>query len=74
VCKHHVRRKLTFQREIYGELEEVVDHFPKYRIKILLGDCNAKLGKDDIFKPTIGNESLHQESNNNVVRIVDITT
>jgi hypothetical protein len=26
-------------------------------MKILLGDFNAKVGKEDIFKPTIGNES-----------------
>ena len=27
---------------IYEELEEVFDHFPKYYMKILLGDFNAK--------------------------------
>jgi len=27
------------------ELEQVFDHFPKYHIKILLGDFNAKLGR-----------------------------
>jgi len=43
-------------------------------MKTLLGDCNAKLGKEDIFKPTIGNENLHQDNNNNVVPIVDIVT
>jgi hypothetical protein len=32
-------------------------------MKILLGDFNAKVGKEDIFKPTIGNESLHATSN-----------
>ena len=34
----------------------------------LLGDFNAKLWREDICKPTIGNESLHQD---NDVRIVN---
>ena len=34
-------------------------------MKILLGDFNAKVGKDNIFKPTIGNGGLHQGSNDN---------
>jgi hypothetical protein len=39
----------------YEELERVFDKFPKYHMKILLGDFNAKLDREDIFKPTIGN-------------------
>jgi exonuclease III len=38
----------------YEELECVFDKFPKYDMKILLGDFNARVGKEDIFKPTIG--------------------
>ena len=38
----------------YEELEQVFDHFPKYDTKILLGDFNAKVGRENIFKPTIG--------------------
>ena len=34
----------------YEELEEVFDHFPKYQMKILLGDFNAKVGRENIFK------------------------
>ena len=49
----------------YEELEEVFGHFPKYYMKILLGDFNAKLVRKDIFKPIIGQESLHQDSNDN---------
>jgi hypothetical protein len=40
-------------------------------MRILLGDFNAKLGRGGIFKPKIVNESLHQGSNDNSVRIVN---
>ena len=43
-------------------------------MKILLGDINAKVGRKNIFKPIIGNESLHQDSNDNGVRIVNVAT
>jgi exonuclease III len=52
----------------YEELECIFNKFPKYHMKILLGDLNAKVGREDIFKPTIGNESLHEISNDNGVR------
>jgi hypothetical protein len=29
-------------------------------MKILLGYFNAELGRENIFKPAVGNESLHQ--------------
>jgi hypothetical protein len=38
-------------------------------MKILLGDFNVKVGREDIFKPTIENESLHEISNDNGVRV-----
>jgi hypothetical protein len=59
---------------LYEELENVFHHFPKYHMKILLGGFYAKVGKEDIFKPTIGNESLHQDSNDNGVRVVNFAT
>ena len=37
----------------YEELEQGFDHFPRYRMKTLLGDFNAKMGRENIFKPTI---------------------
>ena len=55
----------------YEELEQVFDHFPKYNMKIILRDFNAKVGRENIFKLTIGYESLHQDSNDNGVRIVN---
>jgi hypothetical protein len=37
----------------YEELERVFDKFPKYHMKILLADSSTKVGREDIFKPTI---------------------
>jgi hypothetical protein len=58
----------------YKELECVFDNLPKYHMKILLGDFNAKVAREDIFKPIIGNESLHEISNVNGVRLVNFAT
>jgi exonuclease III len=41
----------------YEKLEQVFHHFPKYHTKILLGDFNAKVRRENIFKPTIGKGS-----------------
>jgi hypothetical protein len=43
-------------------------------MKIRLGDFSANVGREDIFKPTIGNESLHETSNDNGVRVVNFAT
>jgi hypothetical protein len=32
-------------------------------MKIVLGDFSAKVGREDIFKPTAGNEIIHEISN-----------
>jgi hypothetical protein len=55
----------------YDESSKFFHHLPKYHMKILLRDFNAKLGREDICRPTIGNESLHQNGNDNGVRIVN---
>ena len=43
-------------------------------MKILLGDFNANVETENIFKPTTGNDSLHQDTNDNGVRIVNFAT
>jgi hypothetical protein len=40
-------------------------------MKILLGDFNTKISSEDIFKRTIGNESLQKISNDNGVRVAN---
>jgi hypothetical protein len=40
----------------------------------LLRDSNAKVGREDIFKPTIRNESLREINNDDGVRVVNFST
>jgi hypothetical protein len=71
MCGGNVDVKDSF----YEELECVFDKFPKYHMKILLGDFNAKVGREeDILKLTIGNEILHEFINDNGVRLVNFAT
>jgi hypothetical protein len=59
---------------VYEELEQVSDQFPRYHLNILLGNFYIKSGSLDIFKLVIGNEFVHEVSNDNEVRVVNFTT
>ena len=56
--------------EFYNELKEVFD---KLSMKIVLGNFYAKEIREDIFGP-IGQYNLHNESNNNGVRLIIFVT
>jgi hypothetical protein len=58
----------------YEEMERIFDQFLKYHMKILLEDFNAKVGREDVFKPIVRIDSLHESSNDNGVRIVNFAT
>ena len=58
----------------YEELEQVLEHFPKCHMNILLGYFNAKVERENIFKQTIGQDSLHEDINDNAVRLVNFAT
>jgi hypothetical protein len=40
----------------------------------MLGDFNAKVCREDIFKPAIWNKSLHEISINNGISVVNFAT
>jgi hypothetical protein len=66
--------KEDIKGSLYEELEWVFDQFPRYHMKILLGDFKAKVGREDFFKLIIGSESLHEVSNENGIRVVNFAT
>ncbi|XP_038221620.1 craniofacial development protein 2-like, partial [Zerene cesonia] len=60
--------------DFYEELDQVYDDIPEYDAKILLGDLNAKIGREEAFMPTIGKHSKHEKSNDNGIRIISFAS
>jgi hypothetical protein len=53
--------KIDYMKDsFYEELERVFEKFPKCQTEILLGDFSSKVGREDVFKPTVANDSLHK--------------
>jgi hypothetical protein len=58
-------------KDIFCEyLGRIFDQFPRYDMVMCLGDFNAKVGREDVIKPTIRNESRHEISIDTGVRVV----
>ena len=58
------------KEEFYNLLEQNINQLVMSDIKIILGDFNAKVGKESIYKPIIGNESFYNETNNNGIKMI----
>ncbi|KAF0753170.1 ribosome biogenesis protein TSR3 isoform X1 [Aphis craccivora] len=60
--------------EFYDNLEHTLNEIPRNRIRIVLGDFNAKLGKEIIFRSTVGIHSLHDVTSENGFRLIDFAS
>ena len=59
----------------YRELNDVQSNLPSHDIKLVLGDFNARVGRDFTSYPgVIGRHSYHSESNDNGKRMLDFCT
>ena len=61
------------KEEFYNLLEQNINQIANSDIEIIRGDFNAKGGKEDICKPTIGNEGLRNETDNNGIKMIQFT-
>ncbi|XP_067619871.1 craniofacial development protein 2-like [Eurosta solidaginis] len=59
--------KYTF----YEQLERTYQRWPRHDIQVVLGDFNARVGKEGVFGPTVGKFSLHNETSPNGLRLID---
>lgn len=53
----------------YEDLERLFDYLPNNFIKIIAGDLNAQVGKEQFLRPKIGQETWHPVSNDNGLRL-----
>lgn len=54
----------------YDELDRIYDSIPTSDIKMVIGDMNAQVGKEEAFRTVVGVHSLHAKSNDNGCRLV----
>lgn len=60
----------------YELLENTLGKIPKHDVKIILGDMNAQIGKEDTdsFRNNVGIHSAHDVTNNNGMRLIDFAS
>jgi hypothetical protein len=73
----HAPTEVSTDREkesFYDLLQKTYDESPSYNAKIIIGDMNAQVGKEEIYRPTIGSHTLHENTNDNGYRLIQFAT
>ena len=68
------KAKVAEKEKFYSKLDEEYEKIPKDDIKLVIGDANAKIGKENIFRPTIGKHSKHESTNENGYFLIDFAS
>ncbi|XP_043949724.1 craniofacial development protein 2-like [Drosophila biarmipes] len=68
-----IEKDVAVKDAFYARLEDTYDRCPVHDGKLILGDFNAKVGRERIFDPTVGLFSLHETTSNNGLRLIDFS-
>jgi exonuclease III len=62
----------TEKEKFYDDLQTAIDRTPKSDTVLVLGDANAKLGKEDVHTEVRGKHMLHELSNRNGEMLLEL--
>lgn len=60
------------KNEFYEEMDRIIDKIPKRDVIIVVGDANAKVGREEIYREVTGGFSKHERSNDNGLRLIEL--
>ncbi|KAF2883284.1 hypothetical protein ILUMI_22891 [Ignelater luminosus] len=60
------------KQTFYDAIEELMNNVASFDMKIIIGDFNAKIGKEKKNYEIAGKESLHRKTNKNGQRLIDL--
>ena len=72
ICAYAPTNEATDEEKeiFYEQLDKAYGTLPVHDMKLVLGDFNAQVGREDIFMGTIGKQSYHAETNENGIKLV----
>jgi len=53
------------KEKFYEDLQKIHNKIPKHDIVIIMGDLNAKIGKEKLYQQVAGKYTLHESTNGN---------
>ena len=62
------------RESFYSKLNQLYQRIPTHDTKIIVGDCNAEIGRQEVFKLVIWNWSPPETTNKNGIRATDFAT
>ncbi|XP_062558075.1 uncharacterized protein LOC134222947 [Armigeres subalbatus] len=69
-CPHEGRPD-DEKEAFYAQLEQTYDGCPLRDVKIVIDDMNAQVGREEMYRPVVGPNSLHTVSNDNGQRCIN---
>jgi hypothetical protein len=76
ICVHAPTEEKNEEEKyaFYDDLDKIYEECLGRDVKIIIGDLNTKIDKEDIYRPTTRKYSGHIKSNYNGIRLINFTS